>query len=111
MGETDRDDFNKREREKYERQGRARQIDKREMARVLASVCLQALQNSTASLADKDQRQSYSGFLFVLTGILDLDSGVGLRVGFVNHLSTHLLCEDLHRDKKSQFNTTTTSTT
>lgn len=33
----------------------------------------------------------------LLTGILDLDGGVGLGVGLVNHLSADLLCQDLHR--------------
>lgn len=47
--------------------------------------------------------------VFVLTGILDLDSGVGLRVGFVNHLSTDLLCQNLHtqRINSRQLNATT----
>lgn len=31
-----------------------------------------------------------------LTGILDLDSGVGLGVGLVNHLSADLLRQNLH---------------
>lgn len=34
--------------------------------------------------------------VLLLTGILDLDSGVGLRVGLVNHLSADLLCQNLH---------------
>lgn len=35
--------------------------------------------------------------VFLLTGVLDLDSGVRLRVGLVNHLRTDLLCQNLHR--------------
>lgn len=35
--------------------------------------------------------------VFALTGILDLDGGVGLRVGFVNHLSADLLRQNLQR--------------
>lgn len=37
-------------------------------------------------------------FFFVLTGILDLDGGVGLRMGLVNHLSADLLRQNLHRE-------------
>lgn len=37
---------------------------------------------------------------FVLTGILDLDGGVGLRVWFMNNLSTDLLCQNLGRRHK-----------
>lgn len=41
-------------------------------------------------------------FFFFLTGILDLDGGVGLRVGLVNHLSADLLCQNLHRQTDKQ---------
>lgn len=34
-----------------------------------------------------------------LTGILDLDSGVWLRVGFVDHLGANLLSQNLHLQK------------
>lgn len=35
--------------------------------------------------------------VFLFTGVLDLDSGVRLRVGLVNHLRADLLCQNLHR--------------
>lgn len=45
---------------------------------------------------------SRSVFFFFLTGILDLDGGVGLRVRLVNHLSADLLCQNLHRQTDKQ---------
>lgn len=37
--------------------------------------------------------------ILVPTGILNLDSGVGLRVGFVDHLSADLLGQNLHKQR------------
>lgn len=64
-------------------------------------VCLLALkQHCIIGRAKNTKRHTGAGYsVFVLTGILDLDSGVRLRVGLVNHLSTDLLCQNLNRQR------------
>lgn len=37
-----------------------------------------------------------------LTGILNLNSGVGLRMRFVNYLCAHLLCQNLQWEASSE---------
>ena len=69
------------------------QINKRETASVSASefrLCCFFRPKNT-------QGQRGTGYrVFILTGILDLDGGVGLGVGFVDHLSADLLGQNLH---------------
>lgn len=50
--------------------------------------------------------------VLLLTGILDLDSGVGLRVGLVNHLRADLLRQNLHRqiDRRLSIEAATATT-
>lgn len=76
-------------------------------------VCLLTLkQHCIIGRPKNTERQTDAGYsVFVLTGILDLDSGVRLGVGFVNHLSTDLLCQNLHTKKinSRQLNATATA--
>lgn len=62
-------------------------------------VCLLSLkQPCIIGRPKRTEGQGDEGYsVSVLTGILDLDSGVGLRVRLVNHLSADLLCQNLHR--------------
>lgn len=61
-------------------------------------VCLLVLkQHCIIGRPKNTERQADARYgALALTGILDLDSGVGLRVGFVNHLSADLLRQNLH---------------
>lgn len=54
----------------------------------------------------KDQQQTRpqkAAAVLLLTGILDLDSWVRLRVGLVDHLSADLFCQNLHREISKSY--------
>lgn len=77
------------------------QINKWEMAAGSASdfclCCLFTLIKTTLHNWQNKAHRDEGYRVCVLTGILDLDGGIGLRVRFVNHLSADLLCQNLPR--------------